>query len=122
MENLAKYFSYLMQNDPILQVRFESSMALSAILEQKNVKEIMKGNIQILLQIYLKLMEETDLEEIMESLQEVVINYTEESKIYIVELSDYLIKYFNKLVLNINNEDKETEVDDFSLIIFKDSL
>ena len=105
-----------MQNDPILPVRFESSMALSAILGQKNVKELIKGNIQTLLQIYLKLMEETDLEEIMDSLQDVVTNFTEESKIYIVELSEYLIKYFKKLVTHIHEEDKENEVDDFSLI------
>ena len=116
MENLAKCFSFLMQNDPILPVRFESSMALSSILDQKNVKELIKGNIQILLQIYLKLMEETELEEIMDSLQDVVKNFTEESKVYIVELSEYLIKYFNKLVKHIQEEDKEDEVDDFSLI------
>jgi len=116
VENLAKCFSYLMQNDPILPVRFESSMALSSILDQKNVKELIRGNIQILLQIYLKLMEETELEEIMDSLQDVVKNFTEESKVYIVELSEYLIKYFNKLVKHIQDEDKEDEVDDFSLI------
>ena len=117
VENLTKSFSYLMQNDNILPVRFESSMALCSILNEKNTKELIKGNIQILLQIYLKLMEETDLEEIMECLQEIVTNFTEESKIYIVELSEYLIKYFNKLVLNINNnEENENQIDDFSLI------
>ena len=69
-----------MMNDPVLQVRFESAMALSSILKQKNVKELLKGNILSLLKIYIKLMEETDLEEIMDSLQEVVQNFTEESK------------------------------------------
>ena len=117
VETLAKNFSYLMQKDPILPVRFESAMALSCILNQSNVKELLKGNIEILLNIYLKLMEETDLEEIMDSLQEVVKNFTEESKLYIVQLSEYLIKYFNKLVQNIHNDgDKENEIDHFSLI------
>ena len=116
VENITKGLSYLMQNDPILQVRFESSMALSSILNQKGVEELLKGNIQILLHIYIKLIEETELEEIMDSLQELVKNFTEESKIYIVQLSEYLIKYFNKLVANIHEEDKENEVDDFSLI------
>ena len=113
--NLAKNFSYLMKNDPILPVRFESAMALCSIINNNNIKELLKGNIQILLQIYLKLMEETDLEEIMSSLQEIVNNFTEESKIYIVELSEYLIKYFNKLVTDIN-DDEENQIDDFSLI------
>ena len=117
VDNLAKGFSYLMQNDPILPVRFESAMALGSFLNQKNVKESLKGNVSILLKIYLKLMEETDLEEIMDSLQEVVKNFTEESKIYIVQLSEYLIKYFNRLVKNIHSkEEKENEIDDFSLI------
>ena len=63
-------------------------------------------------------MEETDLEEIMDSLQEVVQNFTEESKIYIVQLSEYLNKYFIKLVNNINNKEKneENEIDEYSLI------
>ena len=117
VEKLTKSFSYLMQNDAVLPIRFESSMALCSILDEKNAKELIKGNIQILLQIYLKLMEETDLEEIMECLQEIVTNFTEESKIYIVELSEYLINYFNKLIVNINNnEDQENQIDDFSLI------
>ena len=104
-----------MKNDPILPVRFESSMALCSIINNNDVKELLRGNIQTLLQIFLKLMEETDLEEIMNSLQEIVNNFTEESKIYIVELSEYLIKYFNKLITNIN-EEEENQIDDFSLI------
>ena len=118
IENITKGLSYLMMNDPVLQVRFESAMALSSILKQKNVKELLKGNILSLLKIYIKLMEETDLEEIMDSLQEVVQNFTEESKIYIVQLSEYLNKYFIKLVNNINNKEKneENEIDEYSLI------
>ena len=116
VENLTKSFSYLMQNDPSLSVRFESSMALSSLLKNKTAKDLIKGSIQILLKLYLKLMEETDLEEIMDSLQVIVTNFTEESKIYIVELSDYLIKYFNKLISSIHDEKKENQIDDFSLI------
>ena len=121
IENITRGLSYLMQKDPILQVRFESAMALSAILKQKYVKDLLKGNILPLLQIYIKLMEETDLEEIMDSLQEVVQNFTEESKMYIVHLSEYLNKYFNKLVNHINNNNEEEEkeqndIDEYSLI------
>ena len=118
IENIVKGFIYLMQNDPILQVRFESAMALASILKQKNVKQLLKGSILPLLQIYIKLMEETDLEEIMDSLQDVIQNFTEESKMYIVQLSEYFIKYFNNLVNNINNKDKsaENDIDGYSLI------
>ena len=117
VENLAKNLCQLMKNDPILQVRFESAMALSSILNRKEVKELLKGNILNLLQIYIKLMEETDFEEIMEIIQELIQNFTEESKDYIVQLSEYLIKYFNKLITsNKDDENKEDELDDYSLI------
>ena len=104
---------HLIYNEIYFCLRKESILYL--LQNNNNIKELLKGNIQILLQIYLKLMEETDLEEIMSSLQEIVNNFTEESKIYIVELSEYLIKYFNKLVTDIN-DDEENQIDDFSLI------
>ena len=117
IENIIKSLSYLMQNDPFLPVRFESAITLSSLLNQKKVKEMLKGEILPLLQIYIKLMEETDLEEIMNSLQEVIQNFTEESKIYIVHLSEYLIKYFNKLLNSIIDGDKEdNNIDEYSLI------
>ena len=117
VDNLAKNLCQLMKNDPILQVRYESAMALSTILNQKEVKELLKGNVLNLLQIYINLMEETDNEEIMEIIQDLIKNFTEESKDYIVHLSEYLIKYFNKLITSIkDNENKEDELDDFSLI------
>ena len=119
IENITKGLSVLMQNDPVLQVRFESALALSSILNQKYVKELLKGNILPLLQIYIKLMDETDLEEIIDSLQDVVQNFTEESKMYIVHLSEYLNKYFNKLVNDIKNKEEKNEdndIDEYSLI------
>ena len=117
VENLAKNLCQLTKNDPILQVRFESAMALSSILYHKEVKELLKGNVLNLLQIYIQLMEETDIEEIMEIIQEIIKNFTEESKDYIVQLSEYLIKYFNKLITSMeDSENKEDELDDFSLI------
>ena len=61
-------------------------------------------------------MEETDLEEIMDSLQDVIQNFTEESKMYIVQLSEYLIKYFNKLVGNIDEEKEDNDIDEYSLV------
>jgi len=117
VENLSKNLCQLMKNDPILQVRFESAMALSSILNQKEVKEILKGYILNLLQIYIKLMEETDIEEIMDIIQELIKNFTEECKDYIVQLSEYLIQYFNKLITSIkDDENEDNELDDFSLI------
>ena len=56
----------------------------------------------------------------MDSLQDVVKNFNEESKIYRVQLSEYLIKYFNKLVQSIHNdEDKENEIDHLNIKQYK---
>ena len=52
----------------------------------------------------------------MDSLQDVVKNFNEESKIYRVQLSEYLIKYFNKLVQSIHiDEGKENEIDHLNI-------
>ena len=56
----------------------------------------------------------------MDSLQDVVKNFNEESKIYRVQLSEYSIKYFNKLVQSIHNdEDKENEIDHLNIKQYK---
>jgi hypothetical protein len=62
---------------------------------------MMSGSIQNILQISLKLMEETDIEEIMDILQNIVKYFTNESQQYIIQLSDYLINYFNKILIII---------------------
>ena len=104
----------LLQNDNYLQVRIYSALTSSCLIKQENTRTLLKGNIQILLSIYLKLMEETDLEEIVESLQNIIKEFKDETKEYIVQLSDYLIKYFNKLITR--EVDEENEYDNSSLI------
>ena len=104
----------LLQNDNYLQVRIYSALTSSCLIKQENTRTLLKGNIQILLSIYLKLMEETDLEEIVESLQNIIKEFKDETKEYIVQLSDYLIKYFNKLTTR--EVDEDNEFDNNSLI------
>ena len=104
----------LLQNDNYLQVKIYSALASSCLINQENTRSLLKGNIKILLSIYLKLMEETDLEEIVESLQNIIKEFKDETKEYIVQLSDYLIKYFNKLITR--ETDEENELDNSSLI------
>ena len=104
----------LLQNDNYLQVRIYSALTSSCLIKQENTRSLLKGNIKILLSIYLKLMEETDLEDIVESLQNIITEFKDETKEYIVQLSDYLIKYFNKLITR--EVDEENEYDNSSLI------
>jgi len=103
-----------MQNDPQLSVKLYASLGIGPLLEKDICKNLLKGNIKNIFEINLKLMEETDTEEIMDILQIIVRNFTEESQQYIVQLSDYLIQYFNKIVSKEDEDDKKY-IDNYAL-------
>ena len=117
LEKIVRKLCELMQNDPQLSVKLYASLAIGSLLESDFVKELLKGNIKSILEINLKLMEETDTEEIMDILQILVKYFTEESQQYIVELCEYLIKYFNKIVSKEeDDEDYKNNIDNYGLI------
>lgn len=114
--NIVKILCFLMENDPQIQVRLYACLALGCSFQREIIRKMLKGNINKILEISLKLMEETDVEEIMDNLQDIVKYFTEESQQYIVELSDYLTKYFNKVVEKENNMDEENRfMDTFNI-------
>ena len=113
---IIKRLCYLMENDMQLQVRLYACLALGNVFDNEKARNMMKGSIQNILQISLKLMEETDIEDIMYILQKIVKYFTNESQQYIKQLSDYLINYFDKIVEKEKHmEDDEKYVDYFSL-------
>ena len=114
IENIIKILCQLMEGDPQLSVKLYASLAIGALFDKQITKDLLKGNIQKIFEINLKLMDETDMEEIMDNLQEIVKYFTEESQKYIVELSNYLIKYFEKIKSKENDE--ENVMDNYSLI------
>ena len=105
IQNLVKSTCNLLSNSNYLPIKVYMSIYLCDLIEQKNVKEILKGSISDILSIYLKLIEQTDLEEIIISLQVFIKEFKNESREYIVKLSNYLILYFKKLIKR-ENEDK----------------
>ena len=107
LEKIIRRLCELMQGDPQLSVKLYASMAIGSLFEKDLTKNLLKGNIKNIFEINLKLMEETDTEEIMDKLQEIVKYFTVESQQYIVQLSDYLIKYFDKIVSKGDNGDKQ---------------
>ena len=113
---ILKKLCYLMENDSQLQVRLYACIALGTVFENEKARNMMSGSIQNILQIALKLMEETDIEEIMDILQNIVKYFTNESQKYIIQLSDYLINYFYKIVEKEKNmEDEDKYMDTFSI-------
>ena len=114
LENIIRKLCELMSTDPQLSVKLYAALAIGSLFNNEITKKLLKGNIKNIFEICLKLMEETDTEEIMNNLQEIVKYFTEESQQYIVQLSDYLIKYFNKIVSK--EEEDEENIDNFGLI------
>ena len=114
LENIIRKLCELMSTDPQLSVKLYAALAIGSLFEKEVTKNLLKGNIKNIFEICLKLMEETDTEEIMNNLQEIVVYFTEESQQYIVQLSDYLIKYFNKIISK--EEEEEHNMDNFTLI------
>ena len=94
-----------MEKDLRLPVRLYACLALGNFFERDITINLMKGNVKTFLEISLRLMDETDVEEIMDNLQNVVKFFTVESQQYIKELSDYLIKYFMRVVEKEKNMD-----------------
>ena len=109
LEELIKILCFLMEKDPQLSVRLYACIALGNFLENKKVRNMIKGNVKKILEISLKLMDETDVELIMDNLQKIVKYFTEESQQYVVELSDYLIKYFLRIIEKEKNMEDESK-------------
>ena len=107
LQEIIKILCNLMEKDLRLPVRLYACLALGNFFERDITINLMKGNVKTFLEISLRLMDETDVEEIMDNLQNVVKFFTVESQQYIKELSDYLIKYFMRVVEKEKNMDEE---------------
>ena len=107
LEKIIRKLAELMQGDPQLSVQLYASLAIGSLFDNDLTKKLLKGNIQKIFEINIKLMEETDTEEIMDILQKIVDFFTEESQQYIIQLSEYLIKYFYKIISKDDEDDKQ---------------
>ena len=105
---------FMLENDPCLNVKIKSAAAASALLSQPSAIALFRGHIKGLLSIFIKLLEETETEEIVSSLQIVIKEFKDETEEFIVQLNEYLIKNFNKLKVKEVDDDQATE--NFSMI------
>ena len=116
LENIIRNLCYLMENDPHLSVKLYATFAIGALFDKDKTKKLLKGNIKKIFEIHLKLIEETDAEELIENLQEIVNTFAEESKDYIIQLSGYLMKYFDKILIKEKEEESENIMDIYQII------
>ena len=113
--SITKNICNLLEKDDYLPIRIMSGLAAPTLLRYNNVQLLLKGNVKILLSLYIKILNEVETEEIIECIGEIVKYFKKEVREYVVQLSDYLINYFIK----INKECQKDNDDDekgFNLI------
>ena len=115
---VTKEICSILEKETLLPVRVMSALAAPTLLIYKKVRSLLKGNAKILLALYIKLMNELDLEEIVECLQEIIKYFKEEVRDYVEQLCDYLIRYFIRLnKKEEGNSSNENNNNDFDYLI-----
>ena len=92
--------------DPELPVRYEASLALPRLLKWSISKSRLSGELKSLLEIYLKIMNEIDSEDIVESLESVISAFPKEIIPFALELTQHLAGAFMRMVGKDINEDE----------------
>ncbi|OMJ94237.1 hypothetical protein SteCoe_2570 [Stentor coeruleus] len=85
--------------DVDLPVRYSAAVSLPRVLHWEISKISLSKEIQNLLQIYLKLINEIESEELVESLESIVSTFPDEVRPYALELSQYLVESFENTVI-----------------------
>lgn len=117
VQTLTTIICGLLEHDMNPAAKISSAIAASALLKQPHTKNLLKNQVKILTMLYLKLIEESEIEEIVTSLQKLIVEFHVEIKEFIVQLSGDLIRYFNKLISRENTEgDDEKGCEDCFLI------
>jgi len=91
--------------DPDLPVRIEAATALPRLMNWKMSHQRIGGEIQQLLEVYLKLMNEIDSEELVDSLEDIVGRFANEIVPYAMGLTDHLIQAFLRMASQDSNQD-----------------
>jgi hypothetical protein len=84
--------------DKDLPVRVAAALAAPGLLHIPLVKEFLTPHVPKLLMIYLNLMNDIDLEEILESLTAIISSFSILIKDYALELTEQLVKTFHRLL------------------------
>lgn len=93
--------------DKDLPVRYSAAVSLPRVLHWEISKASLSKEIQNLLQIYLKLINEIESEELVESLESIISTFPDEIRPYALELSQYLVESFENTVIRTQHERNE---------------
>ena len=121
--SITKNICNLLEKNDYLPIRIMSGLAAPTLLRYNKVQVLLKGNVKILLSLYIKIMNEIETEEIIECVGEIVKYFKKEVREYIVQLSDYLINYFIKINKESQNDNDNDEEDKgFNIITISNQI
>ena len=88
------YQSLFVQSLPI---KYQAAISLSKMLSNETATEFLKPHLHNILEVYLRIMEEIDSEELMSALEGIVEGYSEEIGPFAVQLSQQLVNKYHSL-------------------------
>lgn len=92
--------------DSQLPVRYEGALALPKVLSWDVSKQRLASELRGLLEIYLKLMNEIDSEDVVEALESIVSAFPKEIVPFSMELTQHLTLAFTRMIQKDMNEDE----------------
>ncbi len=109
IENLVHTLGSCMQNDSSLPVKVEAAIAIQFTFNYPCAEEILKKSLGDVLGIYLKLINEIDLDEIVSALQTLIEHFASDMTPYALELTSHLTTKFLELTETLRNNDNEDD-------------
>jgi len=92
-----------------LPVKFAAALALSQMIKIDAAVDFLKPALQNILEVYLKLMQDVDSEELIGSLEAFMEKYADDIGPYAVQLAQQLTTKYRSLVTDDNGEDEDLE-------------
>ena len=101
-ENLKTISDYIFQsfNDENLSIRVFACICAPSFFGHKDIKPILNDHISKIISIYINLMNEIELEEILVSLELIIQQFSSNIKDFVVDLTKILVDRFHKLNKN----------------------
>jgi hypothetical protein len=96
-------------SDTKLPVRVMAAIAAPKLLKNECTKEMLKDHVDTILKIYLNLMNDIDLEELIEGLEVIIDRFADRVKQYAVSLTEQLVNVFKRLIEAEDGENEEKE-------------
>mmetsp|Transcript_42364 Transcript_42364/g.55849 ORF Transcript_42364/g.55849 Transcript_42364/m.55849 type:complete len:774 (-) Transcript_42364:479-2800(-) len=92
-----------------LPIKYDAALALSKMLRNDTASEFLKPALKNLLEVYLKIMESIDSEELIGALEEIVEKFSEDIGPFAVQLCQQLAAKYQAMVTEDNGDDDDGE-------------